>query len=117
MLSNRPGETVEPVTATRIGWNACRGFWPTRSARSRSACSIASAVNGSTPASVSSAAASTSGRASLGFHRFCVVAVPALEQEAGEVGELAEPLDLLLDERRRSADPLLGPVDRPARAR
>ena len=32
MLSNRPGETFEPVTATRIGWNACRGFRPSRSA-------------------------------------------------------------------------------------
>ena len=30
MLSNRPGETFEPVTATRTGWNACRGFRPSR---------------------------------------------------------------------------------------
>ena len=33
MLSNRPGETFEPVTATRIGWNACRGFSPSRPRR------------------------------------------------------------------------------------
>ena len=26
MLSNRPGEIFEPVTATRIGWNAWREF-------------------------------------------------------------------------------------------
>ena len=30
-LSKSPGETFEPVTATRIGANACRGFSPSRS--------------------------------------------------------------------------------------
>ncbi len=48
MLSNRPGDTFEPVTAIRIGWNASRGFSPSRSASSASAASIPSADHGST---------------------------------------------------------------------
>ena len=28
MLSKRPGEIFEPVTAIRIGWKPCRGFSP-----------------------------------------------------------------------------------------
>ena len=39
-LSKSPGETFEPVTASRIGANAWRGFWPSRSASARSASSI-----------------------------------------------------------------------------
>ena len=58
MLSNRPGETFDPVTATRTGWNAWRGFRPSPSAVARSAASIASASNGSSEASASSVAAS-----------------------------------------------------------
>src|SRR5262249_6053530 len=55
-----------------------------------------------------------------GVGRSRVVAVPGrdepsaypfpLEEEPGELRELAEPLDLLLDERCRRPDPLLGPV-------
>ena len=47
MLSKSPGEIFEPVTATRTGWKACRGFRPSPSAAARSAASIDSAVNGS----------------------------------------------------------------------
>ena len=46
--SKSPGETFEPVTATRIGRNASRGFSSSRSASARSASSIRSASNGST---------------------------------------------------------------------
>ena len=58
MLSNSPGEILEPVTATRIGWNAWRGFRSSRSAASRRAASIAAASKVSRDVSASSAAAS-----------------------------------------------------------
>src|ERR687897_3195801 len=58
-LSNNPGDTFEPVTAILIDANASRGLRPSRSASSRSAGSIASAVNGSTSPSARSASSST----------------------------------------------------------
>src|SRR6478672_2591152 len=84
MLSNRPGETFDPVTATRTGWKACRGFRPSASAAARNDASIAAASNGSREASVSSVA----------------------EKEAREAGELGQPRDLLLHERCRLRDEL-----------
>ena len=62
MLSNRPGEIFEPVTAMRIGSNALRGESSSRAASSRSAVSISAAPKGSTPSS-SSRAATTTGTA------------------------------------------------------
>ena len=110
MLSKRPGEIFEPVTATRIGWNACRGFRPSSSAAARSAVSIASAVNGSSvgerrrapprasapPPSSSAGSGSTSSK-----------------KKPANAGELAEPRDLLLHERRRPRDA----ARRPSRSR
>ena len=104
MLSKRPGETFEPVTATRIGWNASRGFSSRRSASSRSRASIVSAVNGSTSASAGSASLEN------GAVEERRVGLDVVEEEAGELRVLAEGRDLLLDERRRSADQLLVPV-------
>jgi len=49
LVSELVANSVRPA---RIGPNASRGFKPSRSARPRSAASIGSAVNGSTPASV-----------------------------------------------------------------
>src|SRR5262249_37067004 len=60
MLWKRPGAPLEPVTASLIGWNPCRGFRPSLSSTVRSSDSIASAVNGSRSASASRAAATTS---------------------------------------------------------
>src|SRR5207237_240287 len=56
MLSKSPGETFEPVTATRIGSNALRGESSSRSARPRRAASISGAAKGSTRSSSSCAA-------------------------------------------------------------
>ena len=104
MLSKRPGETFDPVTATRIGANASRGFSSSRSATARSACSIASAVNGS--ASLEPACAASQGR----FRPRAPVGLDVLEEEAREPGVLAERRDLLLDERDRPPDERLVPV-------
>ena len=93
-LSNRPGETFEPVIARRIGSNAWRGFWPSRSARARSAASIRSVSHGSTRLE------RLRGRAA----RLRVGAVRAdrLEEEAHAVGVQRELLELLLHERHAS---------------
>ena len=80
-LSKSPGETVEPVTAMRIGWNAFRGFSPSRSASSRSAASIGSAVNGSTSLE-RLAAAREHGAAAVEQRR---VGLDVVEEEAGAV--------------------------------
>ena len=104
MLSKRPGETFEPVTATRIGWNASRGFSSRRSASARSDASIASAVNGSVSRSASCAASrATPSRSAWS-------GLDGAEEEAGELGELAERRDLLLNERRGLAHERLVPV-------
>src|SRR5262249_60281596 len=55
-LSNSPGDTVEPVTASRMGWNACRGFSSRRAAMPRSAASMVAASNGSGEATAPRAA-------------------------------------------------------------
>ena len=111
MLSNRPGETFEPVTATRIGWKPCRGFRPSRSATPRSAASIASAVNGSTLGE-RRRAPPRARRAAVELGR---IGLDVVEEEAGERGELAEPRDLLLHERRRLARRAPRPSRSPAR--
>ena len=56
-LSYRPGETREPVTATRIGRYTARGFSPSSSQRRFSVDSISAAVQGSVRRSAASAAA------------------------------------------------------------
>ena len=104
MLSKRPGETFDPVTATRIGWNASRGFSSSCSATARSDCSIASAVNGSAASTARSASVE---HAPVEERR---VGLDVLEEEAGEARVLAERGDLLLDERDRAAHELLVPV-------
>src|SRR5215217_759042 len=65
-LSNSPGETLDPVTATRIGWNALRGESSSSSASERNVASIRSAVNGSTPSSAAAARPRTSPSSSAG---------------------------------------------------
>ena len=44
--SKSPGETLEPVTATRIGWSPCRGLRPRSSQSARRSASIRAAANG-----------------------------------------------------------------------
>ena len=112
MLSNSPGETFEPVTAIRMGWNACRGFWPSRSASPRSAC--LDRLGRRTARRVRSASSAAARIARVQLRR--VVAVAALEEEAGVLRELAEPLDLLLHERRGRSDARPRASRSPARA-
>ena len=106
MLSNRPGETFEPVTATRTGWNACRGFRPSPSAAARSAVSIVGGLE-----------RLERGERLVGRreHRRAAVEVGRIglhvaEEEAREAGKLRQPRDLLLHERRRVRDELGVPV-------
>ena len=94
-LSYSPGDTRDPVTATRIGRYTVRGFSPSSSQSRFSATSISAAVHGSTAASAAPAASRI---ARVEQRR---VRLDVVEQEAREARELVEPADLLLDERRR----------------
>ena len=91
-LSNSPGEIFEPVIASRIGWNAVRGFSPSSSASARSSSSRRVASHGSTGSQALVARAwQIRGSAPSG--------ADVLEEEADEVRVLRELLDLLLHER------------------
>ena len=81
-----------------------RGFSPRSSQSCFSAVSIAAALQGSTTSSAA-AAASRIARVEKDWIGFDVV-----EEEAREAGELVEPRDLLLDDRRCSADEVVRPV-------
>ena len=106
MLSKRPGETFEPVTATRIGWNASRGFRPAAPRAPRSVASIVLRVEGLRRAQLVGGCADDRQAAvdSGGID------LDRREEEACVLRELAEALDLLLHERHGSANALLRPV-------
>src|SRR5262249_55905188 len=61
MLSYRPGDTRDPVTATLIGRYTVRGFSPRSSQSCLSAASSSATVHGSTPESPPAAAAAVAG--------------------------------------------------------
>ena len=89
----------EPVTATRIGPYTVFGFSPRRSQSAFRAVSIVAASTARPPR-----ARRRVEEPSVEQHR---VGLDVVEEEPGELLELAEPTDLLLDERRRGSDALV----------
>ena len=104
-LSYRPGDTREPVTATRIGRYTVRGFSPRSSHSFLSAASISPAPQCSTRLE----RVCRSGEDPRVEERR--VRIHVVEEEPGELGKLAEAADLLLHERRCGAHALGGPVE------
>ena len=81
-----------------------RGFSPSSSQSSLSAVSIAAAVHGSVAVERLVRGAEDARVEVVGRRR------DVLEEESCEVGKLAEAPDLLLHERRRRPDPVVGPI-------
>ena len=103
-LSYSPGDTRDPVTATRIGRYTVRGFSPSSSQSCFSATSISAAVHGSTSRERCSRSVED---ARVEQRR---VRLDVVEQEAREVRELVETADLLLDDRGGGFHALRRPV-------
>ena len=104
MLSKRPGETFDPVTATLIGWNASRGFKSEllgeRAQRLLDRLGRERLDLGERPLGLLEHTPVEQRR----------VGVDLAEEEAGELRIFGQLRDLLLDERDRRAQELLVPV-------